>query len=257
MSWTAIDTRAADAAKPIEINIKLVSARDIVVDWKDPNPGAAGHIVEWGTKPDDEFVPLGFFPPQQTTYKHPDLLWETACYYRVRAYYGPASPEVEITLRKDMSDEEYKRRFEQPEDYSWAGPVIVPDAKPVEKKSVRSLATAAEAAPTDFKITLMTVTSSAFKLTWTDRASDEEGTLIELKKEGSPEFEVVAMVEPNVNSFGWAFEPPIRKGILRVRPYYYGPPSKLLHLTTGKEPAENNATSAPAPAAAPAAKPAS
>ena len=82
----------------------------------------------------------------------------------------------------------------------------------------------------------MPVTVSAFKLTWTDRANDEEGTLIELKNEGRPEFEVVALVKPNVNSFGWALEPPFRKGVVRLRPYYFGEPSKLLHLTTPKEP---------------------
>jgi hypothetical protein len=232
---------AVDATKRIEIKIKLVSPRDIVVDWKNPVSSAAGHIVEWGTKPDDEFVPLGFFPPSQTSYKHPDLMWETPSYYRIRAYYGPASPEIEISLPKELTDAEYKKRFDAPEDYSWVAPVIVPDAVPVAKKSIRNPATAAEAAPTNFKVTLMPVTSSAFKLTWTDRASDEEGTLIELKTADSPEFRVVALVDPNVNSFGYAFEYPNRKGTLRVRPYYYGEPSELLHLTTGKEPPESSA----------------
>jgi hypothetical protein len=227
---------AAEPPNVIDIKIALIPPRHIAVNWKNPVPGAAGHIIEWGTKPDDDFVPLGFFPPSQTTYTHPDLMWETPNYYRARAYHGPASPEVEIALPKDLSNEEYKRRFEAPEDYTWAGPKILRDAAPVEKKSIRNPATAAAAAPTNFKITLMPVTVSAFKLTWTDRASDEEGTMIELKKEGSTEWEVVALVKPNVNSFGWAFEPPIRKGLLRLRPYYYGEPSKLLHLTTPKEP---------------------
>ncbi|HUR59239.1 MAG TPA: hypothetical protein VM029_16095 [Opitutaceae bacterium] len=228
---------AAESSKAIDIKIALIPPRHIVVNWKNPVPGAAGHIIEWGTKPDDDFVPLGFFPPGQTSYTHPDLMWETPNYYRARAYHGPASVEVEISLPKDLSSAEYKRRFEAPEDYTWAGPKITPDAAPLEKKSIRDAATAAAAAPTNFKIALMPVTVSAFQLTWTDRASDEEGTMIELKKEGETEFQVVALVKPNVNSFGWAFEPPIRKGVLRLRPYYYGEASKLVHLTTPKEPA--------------------
>jgi len=228
--------RGADAATPIDLKITLVPPRNVVVDWKNPLSGAAGHIIEWGIKPDDEFVPLGFFQPRVATYTHPDLMWETANYYRVRAYYGPTSHEVEISLPKELSNEEYKRRFESAEDYTWAGPKIIADVATVEKKSIRDPATAASAAPTNFKITLMPITVSAFQLTWTDRASDEEGTMIELKKEGETEFQVVALVKPNVNSFGWAFEPPTRRGVLRLRPYYYGEPSKLLHVTTPKEP---------------------
>ena len=242
---------AAERPKDIEIKIALVPPRDITVDWKNPAAGIAGHIIEWGTKADDDFVPLGFFQPRIATYTHPDLMWETPNYYRVRAYYGPTSPEVEISLPKDLSAADYKRRFEAPEDYTWAGPKIIPDAAPVAKKSIRNASTAALAAPTNFKIALMPITVSAFQLTWTDRASDEEGTMIELKKEGETEFQVVALVKPNVNSFGWAFEPPTRKGVLRLRPYYYGEPSKLLHLTTPKEPvnaAEARATRKPKPA---------
>jgi hypothetical protein len=232
-----------DAATP-SVTATLIPPRDVLVEWQDPVPGAAGHIVEWDVKPENEFVPLGFFPPSQTSYKHPDLMWETTNYYRVRAVYGPASPEIEISLPKELTEAEYEKRYAVAEDYNWALPVIVPDAKPVEKKSIRHPATAAEAAPADFKITLQPVSVSGFKLTWTDRASDEDGFLIELKAEGDTEFKVVAMVKPNVNSFGWAFEPPTRKATLRVRAYYLGPPSELRHQTTGPEPAEK----APAPA---------
>ena len=236
------------AQSSIEIAARLVSPIDIVVDWKDSKPGAAGHVLEWDVTPDGEFVPLGFFPPHVNTHKHPDLMPETNCYYRVRAFYGRASAEVEVNLPPELTDEEYKRRFAQAEDYSWAGPVIVPDAAPVEKKSLRDPATSDAAAPTDFKITLMPVTVSAFKLTWTDHASDEDGTMIEMKKEGSDEFEMVALVEPNVNSFGWALYPPLRKTVMRVRPYYFSEPSKLIYLKTGKDPA---ASPAPNPLAAP------
>jgi hypothetical protein len=227
---------AADSIKPIEMKLTMIPPRDILVEWKDPTPGAVGHIVEWGTKPDDEFVPLGYFPPTVSSYRHPDLMWETPQYYRVRAYYGPASPEIEVSLPKELTDAEYKRRYDQPEDYHWAPPKIVPDVKPVAKKSLRDQATAADAAPVDFKSTLQPVAVSGFQLTWTDRASDEEGTMVEVKKEGSSEWQMVAMVPPDVNSFGWAFEPPTRKALVRIRPYYFGPPCDLQHLTTGKEP---------------------
>src|SRR5882762_11902019 len=104
--WAAAESRGeADAV--IQIAATLVAPHDIVVEWKDPVPGAAGHIVEWGTKPDDEFIPLGFFPAKETSYKHSKLMGNTNCYYRVRAYYGPASPEVEVSLPKELTDADY------------------------------------------------------------------------------------------------------------------------------------------------------
>jgi hypothetical protein len=239
LGWLASGMLAADKPEPIDLSLSFVATRDILVEWKDPNPGVVGHVVEWGTRPDDDFVPLGYFPSRQTSYRHPDLMWETANYYRVRAFYGQPSPEVEISLPPELTDAEYKRRYEQPEDYHWAAPGIVPDAHPVEKKSLRDPATAAAAAPTDFKLTLQPVSVSGFKLTWTNHASDEDGTIVEVKKEGSSDFEIVALVEPNVNSFGWAFEPPTRKAAVRIRPFYYGAPSALRHLSTGKDPAES------------------
>jgi hypothetical protein len=244
--------------KEIGIKATLVTPYDILVEWEDTAPGAAGYIVEWGTKPDDEFVPLGYFLPKERSYKHPDLMAETTCYYRVRAFYGPASPEAEISLPKELTDAEYKRRYDAPEDYSWCAPETIPDKAPVAKKSLRNPATAAQAAPTDFKLTLMPVSVSGYKLNWTDRASDEEGSFIEVKYEGEPDFTVRALVEPNVNKFGWAFGYPIRKGALRVRPYYFGRSSQFVHLKTGpnrpEKPDEGPASPAPAPAA-PATKP--
>jgi hypothetical protein len=238
----------ADATNSIAMKLTMIPPRDILVEWKDPVPGAAGHIVEWGTKPDDEFVPLGYFWPTVTSYRYPDLMWETAQYYRVRAYYGPTSAEIEVSLPKDLTDAEYKRRYDQPEEYHWALPVIVPDPKPVEKKSIRTATTVADATPIDFKATLQPVSVSGFKLTWTSRASDEDGTMVEVKKDGSSEWEMVALVPPKVNSFGWAFAPPTRKGLVRIRPYYFGPPCALQHLVTGKEP-EPPASTPTAPSA--------
>jgi hypothetical protein len=238
----------ASAPAGLQVTTQLIPPRDVVVQWQDSTPGAAGHIVEWDVKPDGEFVPLGYFPPTQTSYRHPDLMWETTNYYRVRAYYGPTSAEVEVSLPKDLTEAEYEKRYAVAEEYHWALPVIVPDAKPVEKKSIRNPATAAAGAPTDFKITLQPISVSGFKLTWIDHASDEDGFMIELKPDGDSEFHVVALVPPNVNSFGWAFEPPARKATVRVRAYYKGPASELRHERTPAEPPEPKPMAAPAPA---------
>jgi hypothetical protein len=235
----------------IGITATLVTPRDVLVEWKDTKPGAAGYIIEWGTKPDDEFVPLGFFPPEQTSHKHPDLMPETVCYYRIRAFYGPPSEEVEISVPKEVSDDEFKKRFDGIEDYGWAGPETAPDEKPVEKKSIRNPATASEASPINLTLTLKPVTVSGFQMQWTDRASDEEGFFIETKPEGKSRFWISALVQPNINKFGWTVEPPARKTAVRVRPYYFGRSSQFVHLTTGAEEPEKSAEAPAQPAPKP------
>lgn len=221
---------------PIRISAELVTPHDIVVDWEDPaRAEAAGHTVEWGTSPDDDFVVLGFLPPRQASYRHPDLMPDTTCYYRVRAYYGPTSNEVEVSLPSGLSDAAYATAFAKPEDYHWAAPEIAPERAGAPEVSIRNPATAANGAPSNFKVTLVPTTVSGMKLTWVCRSADEEGFMIEMKPAGSATFQVVAIVKPQVNGFGWAFNPPMRRATLRVRAFYYGPPSALVSQHTGGE----------------------
>jgi hypothetical protein len=42
-------------------------------------------------------------------------------------------------------------------------------------------------------------------------------------------------VKPNINGFGWAFNPPARHATFRVRAYYLGEPSALVSQHTGPE----------------------
>ncbi len=223
-------------ASLIHASATLVTPHDIVVSWDDPARAvAAGHTVEWGTRADDDFVVLGFLPPEQATFKHPDLIPDTTCYYRVRAYYGPASAEVDVSLPKDLSDAAYRAAFAQPEDYHWAAPETNPARANGPKVSIRNPAHPDAGAPGNFTVALVPTTISGLKLTWVDRSSDEEGFMIEMKPEGRSTFEVVALVKPNVNGFGWAFNPPVRRATFRVRAYFDGPPSALVSRRTGPE----------------------
>ena len=70
-----------------------------------------------------------------------------------------------------------------------------------------------------------------------DHSNDEEGYLVEMKSDHDPAFAVRAVVAPDTNSFGYAFEPPERQATLRVRAFYYGQPSAMAQATT-----ETNAT---------------
>lgn len=215
----------------------MVSPIDIALEWHDPATDVAGHILEYTNHPaTEEYVPLGFFPPNHTKFIHPRLIPETTFYYRVRPYYGPVSNPVEVSLPEELTAEEYSAAYARPEDYQWAPPATLPESSSISKTSIRNTATSADAAPSNLQAELATNTVSGFKLTWTDRATDEQGFLLETQRAGSSEFLVCALVEPNINSFGWAFEPPEKNGFFRIRAYYYGEPSNVVMLLTGQDP---------------------
>ncbi len=225
------------AGPPIQLTATLASPVDIDLEWKDTVPGAAGHVVEWTADLKEDYVILATLPPDVTSFRHPNLMPQAACHYRVRAYYGPVSNSVEIVLPQGLSDAEYAARFEGEEDFSWGAPATA--GAQAATKSIRDASTAAAAAPADLKGVLMPVTVSGFKLTWTDRASDEEGYLLEMKPDGSADYRVSAMTAPNINSFGYALAPPARKALVRIRAFYYGKPSNLESKTTGAEPSQS------------------
>jgi hypothetical protein len=225
------------AADTLRLSASIISPVDIALEWHGPATNAAGHVLEYTNDPEKEgYVPLGFFPPNHTKYIHPRLIPETTFYYRVRPYYGPTSNTVEVSLPKELTAEAYAAAYALPEDYQWAPPATLPESSVVGKSSIRNTMTSADAAPSNLEAKLATQTVSGFKLTWTDHSTDEEGFFLEWQREGSAEFFVCALVEPNINSFGWAFEPPETIGSFRIRAYHYGEPSDVVMLRTGKDP---------------------
>ncbi|MFI6082766.1 fibronectin type III domain-containing protein [Streptomyces sp. NPDC051217] len=155
----------------------LDSPIDITLRWKDDEPGVAGRTVEFATEKAGPYTVLEFMPPGRTTYRHPDLMPETPFYYRLRPYFGPASPPVEVSLPPGEPSEE-----ELNDNQEWMTPRTVPGPKvgtaPLTARDARSAEANAAAAPTDFEPTVMHATGIAF--TWTDRAADEDGHLLEV-----------------------------------------------------------------------------
>jgi hypothetical protein len=139
-------------------------------------------------------------------------------------------------LPKELTLAAYAAAYALPEDYRWALPATVAESSHVTKGSIRNGTTPTGAAPSNLKAELITNTVSGFKLTWTDQSTDEAGFFLERQRAGSSAFLVCALVEPNINSFGWAFEPPEKTGSFRIRAYYYGEPSNVVMLLTGKDP---------------------
>jgi hypothetical protein len=221
-------TEAVPRTEPAtHLTSALLSPFDVALEWSDGGRAdVAGRIVEFATESDGEYTIIQFLPPRQTRFTHPDLVPETTFHYRVRAYHGPASSPVAVTMPDDPA------AGTEPDDPTWAAPRVVPQREDVIRLSLRG-ARGAGAAPADLRARLRS--SSGILFTWTDHASDEDGFLLEARPEGSADFAVVAVMDPDVNSFGLLTLPSEKRAAYRVRAFYYGTPSNLVRQTTGPD----------------------
>lgn len=195
---------------------ELTSPTDVTLHWR-PEPGAAGQVVEYANAADGDYVVLEFAPPGKTSYRHPDLIPETQFYYRVRPYTGPASATVDIAL--PPGDE-----VPETDGHEWA--------EPRKGGGGTHPVSSPEAAPGNLKAEVKHANGILF--TWEDRASDEEGYLIELRPAGAADYRVAARLDPDVTSFGLITLPDEKTATFRVRPFRFGSPSNLTHQRTGK-----------------------
>ena len=148
---------------------------------------------------------------------------ETPFYYRVRPFYGPASDPVAVTLPPGEFSEQ-----DQGDDHEWAPPMKRPGGAG-EARPVRTFG----AAPTELRATVMH--ANGIRFTWTDHASDELGFLLEVKPAAAQDYRVAALLDPDITSFGLVTLPGEKTASYRIRPYYYGATSNVVHVTTGKD----------------------
>jgi hypothetical protein len=208
---------SAPRQTPVHLTATLVSPTDITLRWEGREPDAAGHVLEFATEPQGPYTILGFLPPEQSTYTHPDLIPRTPFYYRLRPYYGQASAPVDVALGAGP--------HAKPEP-GWSAPRTIPGG-PKGARPVRSEG----AAPSDLRAIVTQADGVAFR--WTDRTSDEEGFLLEDRPSGRPDFRVVAALDPDVNAFGLVTLPEESRASYRVRAFRYGQPSNVAHQATG------------------------
>lgn len=208
---------ACGRERPSTLTATLTSPTDVSLAWE-AEPGAAGQVVEYAHAAGDAYTVLEFVPPSRTTFAHPDLIPRTPFHYRVRSFHGPASASVDVAL--PPGDE-----VPPADGHEWAAPVSGPSGV----RPVRS----ADAGAGDFRAEVKHANGILF--TWTDRAAGEEGYLLEVRPAGAAEFSVAARLDPDVRSFGLITLPTEKTATYRVRAYYYGAASDVVHLTTGGE----------------------
>lgn len=209
----------------------LDSPIDITLRWKDDEPAVAGRTVEFATEKAGPYTVLEFVPPDRTAYRHPDLMPETPFYYRLRPYFGPASPAVEVSLPPGEPSEE-----ELTGNQEWMTPRTVegPEVRTAPLTARGAGGANAAAAPTNLEPTVEHATGIHF--TWTDRAADEDGYLLEVRQAGSEGYRPVALLNPDINSFGLITLPEEKRASYRVRAFVYGEQSNVVHLRTGSDP---------------------
>jgi hypothetical protein len=225
---TAPPTDAKAFAAPTHLAATLADPIDIDLKWQDNAVNEAGYFVEYSPYANNDFVVITALPPNSTIYRHPHLLPHTRFVFRVLPFFGPASSAVEIKTGKDGQ--------QQP-----PTPTEIADTNSPAigiKKSIRSMATFAAAAPTDFRATL--IPPAGVKLDWIDHASDADGYLLEIKSEWSREFKPSAVLPPHSTTLTTYHFPLDSKFEIRVRPFFYGQPSNLAEQTTGDDPAFNS-----------------
>ncbi len=195
---------------------ELSSPIDVTLHWR-PEAGVAGQVVEYANAADGDYVVLEFAPPGRNSYRHPDLIPETGFYYRVRPFDGPASATADITL--PPGDE-----VPETDGHAWA--------EPRKGGGGTHPVSSPEAAPGQFRQEVKHANGILF--TWEDRASDEEGYLVEVRPASESDWRVAAQLDPDVTSFGLITLPDEKAATYRVRPFRFGSPSNVTHQRTGK-----------------------
>jgi len=209
---------------PTKLTARLADPINIDLKWDDNAKGESGYFVEYSPHADGQFVLIEVVPPNTTRYRHPHLLPETRFVFRVRPFFGEVSNVAEVTTGKEGPQQL------APEESTTNAP---PPSGVVT--SLRSASTSSSAAPTD--VTAVLVPPAGVKLDWKDHAKDEDGFLLEIKPEWSPEFVPSSYIAPGTTSmvsYGFPFE---TRFAFRIRAFFYGEPSNLAEQTTGKDPA--------------------
>jgi hypothetical protein len=220
---TAPDGASSGPPGTTRLTASLTGPDSVRLSWTGGAADAAGRVVEYANTPDGQFTVLAFVPPQQTTYIHPDLMPATTFYYRVRPYFGPACAAVQIQLPPGPVDDNAPEQ-----DQPWAVPQKVAQP-PVTARSVRGTDPAA-AAPTGLAATLMP--AGGVRFTWTDRAGDEDGYLLEIRTPDAADYSVAEVLDPDVNSVGLLTLANQRTAAVRVRAFWYGASSNVAQQHT-------------------------
>ena len=201
-------TRAAKPAAP-ELTATLDTPTDITLSWSGAPAESTSTIVEFATEPEGRYTILDFVTAGRHEYKHPDLIPRTPFYYRVTPVLGPASTAVDVHLP--------------------AATIFRAASATASVGSIRS------GAGTPTEVAAKSIGTDGVRVTWKDNATDEDGYLLEIKPQNSPQYRVAGFIDPDSTVTDLTTLPAERTASYRIRAFYRGAPSNLAHQTTGAD----------------------
>jgi hypothetical protein len=222
-SAIAGETREVSFASPSELTAMLADHLNVELHWKNNATAAGGGWIEF-TTPGDDFIKLDAVWPDKTTFRHPDVVPETKFIYRVRPFFGKPSKAVAVATGSATS----KPSTEEEGPLDEPGKTASTDV--AHQKSIRSMASFEDASADQVTATLSSPTSAIIR--WEDRASDEDGYLLEVSADPEKDFKICALLPANTTSFRKIQLPPNMKCYFRVRAFFYGEPSNIASVNT-------------------------
>jgi len=211
-------------APPVGLTAALTNRNNILLHWTNQATVDGGVWVEF-TTPGSEFVKLDVFMAdnKSPSFLHPQLAPATTYVYHLLPFFGQATGPVEITTGTAPSND--VPALEE-------GPIPSTNNAAIKSPtySIRALSSFAQAAPTNLTATLSSPTS--VDLHWEDRASNEDGYLVEIGSSAEGTFFVCALLPPDTTSFRKMGLPSATRCYFRVRAFFNGPPTEPVSVMT-------------------------
>lgn len=207
---------------PRDLRARLVNGQHVDLSWTYTATAPGGVFVEFRVRDDEDFTMLEAAWPGRSAYRHPDVAPDTRFVYRVRSFFGrPSDP---VSVQSGKKGEADKDQAEGPFDGSGATAPVPPSS------SSRPKGFAPEMAPTD--VTARLSSGTGVELHWRDRATGEDGYLVEMVEGPATEYRIVALLPPDTTSFRKTALPEQTRCTFRIRAYFYGASSNLAEVLT-------------------------
>jgi hypothetical protein len=205
---------------PRDLRATLVDDQHVDLQWTYNATAPGGAFVEVKLGPDEDFTMLDAVWAGMSTYRHPDVAPDTRFLYRIHSFFGrPSDPVVVDTGKKGAADQDQAE-----------GPLDDSGGAPPRTSGNRQTSFAPETAPGG--LTAQLSSGTGVELHWRDRATGEDGYLVELSEGASKAYRIGALLPPDSTSFRKTALPERTRCTFRVRAYFYGPSSNLAEVLT-------------------------
>ena len=218
---SAEDTGTFEA--PRDLTATLVDGLHVDLAWRHTATAPGGGFIEFKMGPhEDHFTMLEAVWPGTEAFRHPDVAPDTTFIYRVRSFFGRPSDVVVIDTGKKTDADNAPEEVEGPLDGS----------DPMKPRGPTKTRTSFAPVTAPSHLTAASSSATSVELRWRDRATDEDGYVVEMKTEADTDYKICALLPPDSGSFRKTALPEQARVSFRVRAFFYGQSSNLASVTT-------------------------